>query len=133
MSLRHFLPWLLIGLLVVTSTGGVLAQGNGPGGPEAPGALAGPGFNYQGELCSGGGPLTATCDFQFGLWNAFRAGTQMGGTHHRARNAAGGARNRHGFAPSVITGRADLLLLAGLGLLTLGGLAGYALARARQG
>src|SRR6266545_1026056 len=80
MSLRRFAPLLLIGFLVLTSSGGVLAQGDGPSDPEAPDALAGPGFTYQGQLRSSGSPVTATCDFQFGLWNALAAGAQVGNT-----------------------------------------------------
>jgi hypothetical protein len=38
----------------------------------------GAGFTYQGKLLRGGNPANATCDFQFGLWDAATAGSQLG-------------------------------------------------------
>src|SRR5260221_8597507 len=92
MSLRNSLRLLLIGFLAVTSSGSVLAQGEGPRGPAVASALAGPGFTYQGQLRGGGSPLTATCDFQFGLWNAFTAGGRVGSNETRLDGSGGGGR-----------------------------------------
>ena len=35
-------------------------------------------FTYQGSLENGSGPVTDTCDFRFGLWDAAAGGNQMG-------------------------------------------------------
>ena len=77
MSLRRCLPWLLLGLLVVTSSGGALAQDEGPSAPAGP---ADTGFTYQGELDNGKGPVTGACDFQFKLFDAVSSGAQVGAT-----------------------------------------------------
>jgi hypothetical protein len=37
-------------------------------------------FTYQGQLLDGGGPVNATCDLQFQLWDAASGGSQVGGT-----------------------------------------------------
>src|SRR5262245_16820950 len=37
-------------------------------------------FTYQGQLKSGGVPLTATVDFQFSLWDSATSGLQIGST-----------------------------------------------------
>ncbi len=79
MSLRPRFAFLLIGILLLAAAGGVTAQADGPPTvPEAPLALPGTGFLYQGELQSGGHPVNATCDFQFGLWNSPSVGAQIG-------------------------------------------------------
>ena len=41
-------------------------------------APLGSGFTYQGELSRGDEPVAGPCDFQFGLWDAGSAGTQVG-------------------------------------------------------
>ncbi len=35
-------------------------------------------FTYQGQLKNAGNPITDTCDFQFGLWDALSNGGQIG-------------------------------------------------------
>jgi hypothetical protein len=50
------------------------------GGPVVAAAPLGSGFTYQGKLLRGGNPANATCDFQFGLWDAATAGAQLGST-----------------------------------------------------
>ena len=40
----------------------------------------GTGFSYQGQLKSSGSAVTATCDFQFSLWDALSSGSQKGAT-----------------------------------------------------
>jgi hypothetical protein len=45
-----------------------------------PQSLAGSAFTYQGRLTSGGAPVNGQCDFQFSLFDAASAGTQIGST-----------------------------------------------------
>lgn len=45
---------------------------------EGRAADIGTAFTYQGHLEDGGGPMTDTCDFRFGLWDAVVAGNQKG-------------------------------------------------------
>ena len=68
----------------------VLAQG--PGGPALQGevgaqAVMGAGFTYQGQLVQGGSPVSGTCSFQFGLWDASSGGGQVGATQTVASQA----------------------------------------------
>jgi len=79
MNLGRLIAVFGIALLVITSTGGVTAQGEGPAGPAAPQGL-GAGFTYQGRLQTGGGGVSGNCDFQFGLWGALTGTTQLGVT-----------------------------------------------------
>lgn len=45
-----------------------------------PQSLTGSAFTYQGRLTSGGAPVNGPCDFQFSLFDAASAGTQIGST-----------------------------------------------------
>ncbi|MGC8960446.1 MAG: hypothetical protein ACP5OO_11825, partial [Chloroflexia bacterium] len=56
----------------------VQAQGPGPQGDAGVQAVLGTAFTYQGQLRSGGNPVSGTCDFQFGLWDAETGGSQIG-------------------------------------------------------
>lgn len=56
----------------------VLLLGIGSGGASAAGA--GTAFTYQGQLSQALAPVTASCDFQFSLWDASAAGSQVGST-----------------------------------------------------
>ncbi len=81
MAPRRVLPFLLIGLLVIAARGGgVAAREADPAGLHAPGALPGTGFTYQGQLESGGAPVSGVCDLQAGLWEAASGGVQVGVT-----------------------------------------------------
>ena len=73
MTLRRLLPIVLIGMLLFGSAGGALADDPGPGGGQA---ALGAAFTYQGRLSNGDNGVTATCGFEFGLWNALSAGAQ---------------------------------------------------------
>lgn len=81
MTLRRVLPIVLIGLMLLASSGGVFAQDASPSSPANLQAANGPGFPYDGRLFNGGAGVTGTCDFEFSLWNAASGGGQVGGTH----------------------------------------------------
>ena len=67
---RRRLAWEpSLALLGVLTVGRAHAQGN-----------IGTAFTYQGHLENGSGPVTDTCDFRFGLWDAASGGTQWGGS-----------------------------------------------------
>jgi hypothetical protein len=70
----------LVGLLAVALialSGVARAQEAAPAGADAP---AGSSFTYQGQLKNADGPVTASCDFQFSLWDALTGGAQAGTT-----------------------------------------------------
>jgi hypothetical protein len=84
-SLRVILVALAV-LLAVTATATLtLAQGpKGTGEITAPLASAGTAFTYQGQLKNDAGSVNATCDFQFGLWDALTVGVQVGVTQTKS-------------------------------------------------
>lgn len=55
-----------------------VAQDLQPVTPAAANGRLGTGFSYQGRLVQGGVAVTATCDFEFTLWDAAGGGTQQG-------------------------------------------------------
>ncbi|MFZ6027671.1 MAG: hypothetical protein ACOYYS_08155, partial [Chloroflexota bacterium] len=68
----------LLTLLAITLLGLLNAAGAAAREPAA--APLGAGFTYQGQLKdAAGGPLTATCDLRFTLWDAPAGGAQLGG------------------------------------------------------
>ncbi|MDY6877927.1 MAG: hypothetical protein SWK90_17230 [Chloroflexota bacterium] len=75
MKLRTQLTPIFVSLMLVTllliQTGSTRAQ-------ESLGTT----FTYQGRLDDGGGPVTDTCDFQFGLWDDLSAGSQIGSSQN---------------------------------------------------
>jgi len=60
--------------LVATGWAGSVSAGGGGAG------LMNPGFTYQGELKNAGNAVTGSCDFQFGLWDSYTVGSQIGST-----------------------------------------------------
>ncbi len=66
-------------LLIVLSS---MAGAQGPGLQTQTGTVAalGTAFTYQGELRTASGPVSGTCHFQFGLWDALTNGAQVGST-----------------------------------------------------
>ena len=98
-TLLVFLVTLLVGgLLPLTN---VLGQGDQPplappavsavssdaaspdaASPNAATAALGTSFTYQGNLQKNGQPITATCSFQFNLWDALTGGAQKGSTQN---------------------------------------------------
>ena len=69
-------------LILVMSVGAwrVQAQDAEPDDVMIPQSLTGSAFTYQGRLTSGGAPVNGQCDFQFSLFDAASAGTQIGST-----------------------------------------------------
>ena len=64
-----------------------LAQGPAPQATVGAQAVLGTGFTYQGRLVQGGSPVSGTCSFQFGLWDASSGGSQVGVTRTVASQA----------------------------------------------
>jgi len=84
---RGFTNLLLLLILGALLTSNTTAQSD-PAGPQA---LAGTGFTYQGQLKNATGLVNGVCDFQFSLWDADSAGTQVGSTQSIAAvNVSGG-------------------------------------------
>ncbi len=65
----------LLLLSLVVGIGPVPAQA-----APAKSTTMGTAFTYQGQLKSGGGLVNGTCDLQFGLWDAWNVGNQIGST-----------------------------------------------------
>ncbi len=70
---RHGFGWRVIGL--VATLGTLLAL---TAGLAQAGAPLGTAFTYQGQLKKNGASVSGTCDFQFKLFDAASAGTQVG-------------------------------------------------------
>lgn len=76
MTSRRFLTFVLLsGVVALAALAGVTLVR-----ASAPAALSGAAFTYQGRLEMAGKPYTGSCDFQFGLWDAAAAGSQVGST-----------------------------------------------------
>jgi len=80
MKRSHLVLVVMVVLLAVGATTTLtLAQGPvGTGPAQAPLAMAGTAFTYQGQLKSGGTVVNGTCDLRFLLWDALTLGTQVG-------------------------------------------------------
>ena len=80
--MRSRLPTILlaINLLLMVSLSGAAAQGAPPGRPGPQATPLGTSFTYQGQLSNSAGPVSGSCDFQFSLWDAASAGSQVGAT-----------------------------------------------------
>jgi hypothetical protein len=79
--------WIIVSvlalfLLLVLAAG--LGQAQGPVSGEetgevgVQGTIVGTAFTYQGQLIKSGTPVSGTCDFQFGLYDAATLGNQVG-------------------------------------------------------
>jgi hypothetical protein len=90
-------PVVVVALLVVAlllGRGAVYAQdAPPPGGSEieaaAVQALMGTAFTYQGQLTQNGAAVSATCDFEFRLFDAASGGAQIGATQSKGGIAVG--------------------------------------------
>ncbi len=58
--------------------------------PQRPALALGTAFTYQGQLQQDGQPVSGACDFQFSLWDAASAGTQVGSTVDASAQAVSG-------------------------------------------
>lgn len=70
---------ITLAIVMMLNASDVTAQGP-RGGPKKPAALTGTAFTYQGQLKQSGTPVTNTCGFHFGLWDAATGGSQIGVT-----------------------------------------------------
>lgn len=81
-------------------------------------AALGTAFTYQGRLTDAGGPVNATCDFQFSLFDAANGGSQVGNTQTIANVTVSSGMfttqlNGGGeFGPTAFTGQARWLQIA---------------------
>jgi hypothetical protein len=75
---RSFCVWAVLALLASLWIGVVCASG--ASGEMAAVAPLSTRFTYQGQLRDAGGPVNATCDLQFSLWDAQAGGAQVGST-----------------------------------------------------
>jgi hypothetical protein len=104
---RVLLTWtstlLILAALLVTTAGFTTAQ-----------VPVGDGFTYQGHLKDNGLPVSDTCDFQFGLWDAETGGTQVGTTQTVAGLPVGDGRftTQLDFGPGAFDGQARWLAIA---------------------
>ncbi len=83
--------WILIGTLLILLLATLVVAPAVAQGPEPPVQDSGEGgisvqavlgtvFTYQGQLIKDSNPVTASCDFQFSLWDSSSGGAQIGGT-----------------------------------------------------
>lgn len=72
------LPITLIRMVLAICLGTWLAWNADTAWAQDPGSPTA--FTYQGRIDQDGSPVNGPCDFQFALWNAASAGTQVGGT-----------------------------------------------------
>jgi len=81
METRRVLVGLVFAAALLSIAGGLaLAQKPEPQAPVVAQAALGPGFTFQGRLVKNTTPVSATCQFQFSLWDALGGGNQVGGT-----------------------------------------------------
>ncbi|CAG0935024.1 hypothetical protein TFLX_03848 [Thermoflexales bacterium] len=80
MKYKTSLIALVVSIALLISVSGVLAQASG----QQISASLGTAFTYQGQLKNASGPVTDTCDFQFGLWDAVTSGTLIATDLNRA-------------------------------------------------
>ena len=77
MKFQHLAPIMLSLVLLLVSTGTVQAE------------TLGTEFTYQGRLTEDGNPVNQACDFQFGLYDAVTAGSQVGTTQTKTNVSVG--------------------------------------------
>ncbi len=75
---RRTLIALVISGLFAVSAATTMAYSSAPLPSALPQTATGTAFTYQGQLKQGATPVNGQCDFQFSLWDAVSAGTQVG-------------------------------------------------------
>ena len=83
---RRIVLSLLVTAVLLLALTVSLTQAQGPAGQSGPLAALGThastplstGFTYQGQLKQGGAPISAVCDFRFGLFDAAAGGSSIG-------------------------------------------------------
>ena len=105
---------LLTGFVVLLFNSNALAQKPQPESALAPAVDVGPSFTYQGYLQQGGVAVNGSCDFEFRLFNALTAGTQIGPTQPKNGQAISQGRFTVdlNFGASAIDGQARWLQIA---------------------
>ncbi|MDH7487802.1 MAG: hypothetical protein QHJ81_16205 [Anaerolineae bacterium] len=106
---------VILALSLALSVSLVTAQGPGPQGDAGVQAVLGTAFTYQGQLRSGGNPVSGNCDLQFSLWDAASSGTQSGTTQTRTNVAMSNGYFTIpdlDFGSSAFTGNARWLAIA---------------------
>jgi hypothetical protein len=103
---------LVVSLALLLCVTGALAQGVEPQNPQEGMGTA---FTYQGQLKNASGPVTGSCDFQFGLWDSLANPTgQIGTTQSKSSVALSNGlfTVQLDFGTSAFTGAARWLQIA---------------------
>ena len=105
---------LLTGLVALALNNKAVAQETPPEAALAPAIDVSSFFTYQGYLLQGGVAVNGSCDFEFRLYNALTAGTQVGPTQPANGQAVSAGRFTAllNFGPSAIDGQARWLQIA---------------------
>ncbi len=105
---------LLTGLVALALNNKAVAQETPPEAALAPAIDVSTFFTYQGYLLQGGVAVNGSCDFEFRLYNALTAGTQVGPTQPANGQAISAGRFTAllNFGPSAIDGQARWLQIA---------------------
>jgi hypothetical protein len=101
MKTKLFVTSLIVLLGIGLSVAIVSAQGPAP---RKPSAAMGTAFTYQGQLKKSGAPVSSTCTFTFGLWDAASGGTQLG-----SNQTVGGVSVSNGLFTAQVNGGNEFL------------------------
>lgn len=105
---------LLTGLVALALNNKAVAQETPPEAVLAPAIDVSSFFSYQGYLTQGGVAVNGSCDFEFRLYNALTAGTQVGPTQPANGQAISAGRFTVllNFGPNAVDGQARWLQIA---------------------
>ena len=107
---------LLTGLVALALNNKAVAQETPPEAVLAPSIDVSSFFSYQGYLTQGGVAVNGSCDFEFRLYNALTAGTQVGPTQPANGQAISAGRFTVllNFGPNAVDGQARWLQIGEL-------------------